>query len=211
MEWYYAKDGKQEGPVSAAQLRQLASAGKLEPTDMVFKIGSKDWVEAATVSGLFAAGRSAPAAPAPEAGGFAFGGESEKVAAAPARRKGARERVEAPADDEDAPRSRSVGKGGGEMKDMAMFRRMTAPWSVTITFWLFVLTIVSYAGYFLIQILDNIRIMGFHAVVAMGFLLLGTATSILLVRLFCELVLIVYRIYEAVPDIKNALERQRNP
>ena len=47
--------------------------------------------------------------------------------------------------------------------------------------------------------------------VAMGFLLLGTATSILLVRLFCELVLIVYRIYEAVPDIKNALERQRNP
>src|SRR6516225_4826640 len=38
-QWYYGRGGKQYGPVSAAELKQMASGGHLSPTDMVRKEG----------------------------------------------------------------------------------------------------------------------------------------------------------------------------
>lgn len=37
--WYYTHGGKTLGPVTAAQLRQLAAAGQLEPTDLIWPEG----------------------------------------------------------------------------------------------------------------------------------------------------------------------------
>jgi hypothetical protein len=208
VEWYYAKDGKQQGPISMAQLRQLASSGRLEPTDMVFKTGTTDWVDASTVAGLFASARSAPAAPAAPEGGFAFG--EEKAVVAPTRRKGARARVEKEEDvEEDAPRPRLTrgSRGGGSIGDMLMFRRMVAPWVIMVLFWLGVVGSVLYNLYMIYRSFTSPfggGVLG--AVIA----LVSIPLSILMLRLYCEILIVVFRMNETLTDIKNVLERQRD-
>jgi hypothetical protein len=54
-EWYYTQNGQQApAPVSSAQLKQLASTGQLQPTDMVWKDGMPNWVPASSIKDLFA-------------------------------------------------------------------------------------------------------------------------------------------------------------
>lgn len=55
-EWYYAKAGEKVGPVTQALLKELADAGELSRTDMVWKQGMTKWVEAGQVTGLFESG-----------------------------------------------------------------------------------------------------------------------------------------------------------
>lgn len=64
-EWYYAREGEEYGPVSAARLKQLAGAGQLQPTDLVWKTGMDKRVPARTVKGLW--GDSVPGAAKPPA------------------------------------------------------------------------------------------------------------------------------------------------
>ena len=52
-EWYYTQNGEQFGPVSAAQIKQLAEAGKLKADDLVWQEGMKRWILARQVKGLF--------------------------------------------------------------------------------------------------------------------------------------------------------------
>lgn len=63
--WFYLDENDQQvGPISSAALRQRAAAGKLKPTDLIWRDGLKDWVEARKVSGLFSVeGKSSPPAP----------------------------------------------------------------------------------------------------------------------------------------------------
>lgn len=58
--WYYAHGDEEKGPVTAAQLKSLAMAGKLAPQDLVWKEGMPDWTPAQEVKGLFP--KDAPAA-----------------------------------------------------------------------------------------------------------------------------------------------------
>jgi hypothetical protein len=58
-EWYYVRQGEEYGPVSAGRLKQLASSGQLQPTDLVWKIGMEKKVPARSVKGLFGNGSSA--------------------------------------------------------------------------------------------------------------------------------------------------------
>jgi hypothetical protein len=61
-EWHYTQNGQPAGaPISTAELKQLAATGKLKPTDMVWRDGMPNWVQAGTLPEIFAA----PAAPAP--------------------------------------------------------------------------------------------------------------------------------------------------
>jgi hypothetical protein len=55
-EWFYTQHGQQQGPVAAAQLKQLAVSGKLRPTDLVWKEGMANWVPASATRGLFPSG-----------------------------------------------------------------------------------------------------------------------------------------------------------
>jgi len=67
--WYYHHDGQTGGPVSVAQLRQLAADGLLLPTDRVRKRDMDHWVKARAVKGLFTpAELPPPAAPEPAGG-----------------------------------------------------------------------------------------------------------------------------------------------
>lgn len=62
-QWHYASGSKTTGPVSSHELKRLTAAGVIAPTDLVWKDGMAQWVEARTVRGLFsdAAEAAAPA------------------------------------------------------------------------------------------------------------------------------------------------------
>ena len=53
LDWYYAKDNKQFGPVNAVELKRLAQVGELRPEDLVWTDGMKEWSAARKVKGLF--------------------------------------------------------------------------------------------------------------------------------------------------------------
>ena len=52
-EWYYAQDNVPKGPVSAAEIKRMAAAGDLPPSELVWKEGMTDWTEAGSVKELF--------------------------------------------------------------------------------------------------------------------------------------------------------------
>jgi hypothetical protein len=66
-EYFFAKEDKQFGPFTAAQLKKLADTGRLQPTDKVRKSSMANWVSAAAVKGLFQATTASPAGAAPPA------------------------------------------------------------------------------------------------------------------------------------------------
>ena len=51
--FFFTQNGRQCGPVSAAQLKKLANSGRLMPSDDVKKEGTDKWVNAGTIKGLF--------------------------------------------------------------------------------------------------------------------------------------------------------------
>jgi hypothetical protein len=52
VEWYYARDNKQLGPVSPLELKRLADVGLLGPDDLVWHEGMTEWASASNVRGL---------------------------------------------------------------------------------------------------------------------------------------------------------------
>ena len=77
-QWYYVKDGKRVGPVNPDQLKQLAAAGQLRPSDKVTCDGMQGWAEASKVKGLMPTNEPPPI-PRPKAS------PSPTVAALPAK------------------------------------------------------------------------------------------------------------------------------
>lgn len=66
VEWFYAKNNQQFGPVSSGELKQLARDGQLTREDLVWRHGMEQWTGAGRVKGLFEAeAPAAEAAPAP--------------------------------------------------------------------------------------------------------------------------------------------------
>ena len=53
VQWYYARNDQQFGPVSAAELKQLADAGRLAPDDLLWREGMDSWATAINLRGLF--------------------------------------------------------------------------------------------------------------------------------------------------------------
>lgn len=58
--WHYTVGDDQFGPVTDSELKRLAAAGSIKPTDQVWKEGMEDWMSASEMQGLFAGGASAP-------------------------------------------------------------------------------------------------------------------------------------------------------
>jgi len=50
--WYYARGDAEKGPLSTAQIKTLAAAGKIRPEDLVWHEGMESWVPASTVPDL---------------------------------------------------------------------------------------------------------------------------------------------------------------
>lgn len=52
-QWYCSREGNRIGPVSTEQIREAVGAGKLLPTDLVWKTGMTEWMPANRITGLF--------------------------------------------------------------------------------------------------------------------------------------------------------------
>src|SRR5437870_5831733 len=52
--WYYAQNQQHFGPIDFEQLRHLAASGHLRATDSILKEGTRQWVPASSLPGLFA-------------------------------------------------------------------------------------------------------------------------------------------------------------
>jgi hypothetical protein len=63
-DWYFAKNGQQNGPVTLEQLRELVRSGGLDAKDLVWNTSMKDWTPAGQVESLFSV---PPATPVPAA------------------------------------------------------------------------------------------------------------------------------------------------
>lgn len=63
-EWFYARGGQQNGPVTFDQLKELARGGGLVTKDLVWTSSMKDWQPASEVDGLFVKPDAANQAPA---------------------------------------------------------------------------------------------------------------------------------------------------
>lgn len=62
-QWLYSRDGTDHGPVSSAELMELAKNGQLLPTDLLWKEGMAEWKPASTFPKLFSAQTSADETP----------------------------------------------------------------------------------------------------------------------------------------------------
>lgn len=54
-QWHVGRGGQSTGPYSTEQLREMAVRGKIVPGDLVWKEGMAEWVDCATIQGLFPA------------------------------------------------------------------------------------------------------------------------------------------------------------
>lgn len=78
IDWFYRKNGKRFGPITAADLRKLGASGVLERDDEVWREGLPDWVPAIRVKGLFSDAVATAAAPA-ESSGYPLLSEPKRV------------------------------------------------------------------------------------------------------------------------------------
>ncbi len=63
-QWHVGRGGRQSGPFSTEQLREMALRGELSPGDLVWKQGMADWVDCAQVAGILPDARSPRGGPA---------------------------------------------------------------------------------------------------------------------------------------------------
>jgi GYF domain 2 len=76
--WFYASEGKQQGPFPEIQLRELIARGTITPDTLVWTEGMANWEKAADVPGLAPGGSGPPVMPhpggaLPGAGGYGGG------------------------------------------------------------------------------------------------------------------------------------------
>ncbi len=61
MQWYYAKNGSQLGPVEQGELLAKISSGEISQSDMVWREGLGDWLPVSKVNELVMIARPSPA------------------------------------------------------------------------------------------------------------------------------------------------------
>lgn len=146
-------------------------------------------------------GASSPSAPALEAESY-----RDEEPRAPARR---RDREDAYDDEEDEPvrrkpKRRSIRGGDNWFLEFIAFRRFVAPYIIMVAYWLgtfgiIVMGLMAFVGAF--------RFGGEMAVflvfTAMMYIILGP----IFVRLYCELLVVAFRVYETLQDILSELRK----
>ena len=75
--WFYASEGKQQGPFPEAQFRDLVTRGTIRSDTLVWTEGMAGWQKAAEIPGLIGGGSAPPMMPAggpPMMGSGGYGG-----------------------------------------------------------------------------------------------------------------------------------------
>ena len=81
-QWYYTRQGQRFGPLSTEQMRQMALAGQLQQTDLIWTEGMTEWTPAGRVPQLFTAAPAAGQAPlsSPQASPAQAGSQQRAIA-----------------------------------------------------------------------------------------------------------------------------------
>lgn len=82
MQWYYSKNGAQQGPVTVDELREKIAGGEVLGSDLGWREGMADWLPIAQIEELKGGdgGMQAPLAPAPGVQGQPYQGAPGTVA-----------------------------------------------------------------------------------------------------------------------------------
>ena len=175
-EWRIAVKGEQRGPFTLDQVRTMLAEGRLPAETLVWRPGMGNWAAIGSVSELaMPAGRG----PAPGAAAGPLG---------PATSPGPAAQLAAP----------SGGAGPNELAEFLAFRRMFTPVLVQILFW------IGIAGCVFTALGQLIA--GFRGGGAIGGVVLALLTLIvgpIVVRVYCELIIILFRIYDTLQEIKG--------
>ena len=113
-------------------------------------------------------------------------------------------------DDDDDPPTRSVKKkkrssGGSSVIDFLMFRLMIAPWVFMILFWLGVIgMILGGASLIILAVMyaPGVQNKIYGSLLGLGYMVLGPIA----VRVYSEIAIVFFRIFDTLVDIKRALE-----
>lgn len=89
------------------------------------------------------------------------------------------------------------------MKDFFSFRRMITPYIIMVIFWLAIIVLVLgmvVASIAVLSTKNNNSILGLCVMWPIGLPL-----GVLVIRIYCELLILFFRMNETLTDIKNAL------
>ena len=163
---------------------------------------------------------AAPPAPAPVAeAAFDFDAGGDEVEerkpvragkpAKPAKRAARDKEPEDEFDDRPARPARGRAAGSGSMGEYLAFRKFVTPFVIRVVFWLLALLIVG--GGFMFAALSAMS-GGTQGVLAgVGAVFIGVPFYLLMVRIYCELILLMFNIYDRLGDIKTLLEKSNPP
>ena len=60
MNWFYAKNGSQQGPVDTEALKAMLARGEVSPSDLIWRDGMNDWTPAGRVAEIATAATASP-------------------------------------------------------------------------------------------------------------------------------------------------------
>ena len=60
MQWYFTKNGSQEGPISTESLQSMIASGAVATTDLIWREGMAEWTPAGQVAEFAGGGTAAP-------------------------------------------------------------------------------------------------------------------------------------------------------
>jgi hypothetical protein len=175
-QWYYTRQGQRFGPLSIEQIRQLALAGQLQQTDLVWTEGMAEWTPAGRCTQLFAPAAAVPGVLPGVAPGMPVAAASPSPAAAES--------------------------GGGlfDTLDLNFSRSVTT----VIVRWLWIIYLILAPLAFFVSVLGALfALRGFHVVVAIVAQAVGLVLTTLLVRVWLETVCVIFRIADYLRDMQQ--------
>ena len=177
-QWRVAIGQKQYGPYSLEKLRQIYEEGRVPADAQIWHPDQQQWIPAAEVAEL-----NQPAA------------ETDKVVIMEDPLPKGRDTVRSP--------QRPAGTGGveGTLMDYLTFRRMITPIIIQVVFWVGAV-LASLSGIILMIASLNLK--------QVDGVFIGFFTMILgpvVVRIYCELLIIFFRMNETLTEIRNDLKR----
>jgi predicted Zn finger-like uncharacterized protein len=109
-------------------------------------------------------------------------------------------------DYDDRPRGRGRAKSGGGLGDYLTFRKMIVPVVIQIIFWVLVLVVLGMATVGAALSLASGQKEG--ALIGIGLAVVLAPLYILLIRMYCEVLIVIFRMNDTLSEIRDALTRR---
>jgi predicted Zn finger-like uncharacterized protein len=165
-----------------------------------------------TENGLELKGAAAPVPPPPPANEFDLGDDRDRDDDPPRRGGKSRNRNDdEDYDDRDSGKKRGKKrepKGPSNLGEYLTFRKMVVPVIIQAIFWLLVGLIILAALIYVIM--AAISGVGMAIIIALAGAIIGVPVYILIIRIYCELLIVVFRMNSTLTDIKTLLEKQQS-